>query len=155
MIMSVGHDIAQLPHFCIYWVNEPDKRLFFKAILYYWCKCSISTYWNGKLGLFLKKKKDVTIQQQYICKLSTSNFKCHSCTFNRTRALIESSICKLWKLSPFFFHNISCMPTFLTCKRSECSFHVCEFMTYATYRTDRQVLREQSQQPLVSECQTQ
>lgn len=53
-----------------------------------------------------KKKKDVTIQQQYICKFSTSNFKCHSCTFNRTCALIESSICKLWKQNPFFLSYI-------------------------------------------------
>ncbi len=93
--------------------NESGKRIFFKAILYYWCKCSISTYWNEKRDVFSsKKKKDVTIQQQYICTFSTSNFKCHSCTFNRTRALTENSICKLWKRSPFFFHNISRMPTF-------------------------------------------
>lgn len=108
MIMSVGHDIAQLPHFFAFTrVDEPGKLIFFKAILYYWCKCSISTYWNGKLDVFFSKKKNnVTIQQQYICKFSTSNFKCHSCTFNRTCALIESSICKLWKQNPFFLSYI-------------------------------------------------
>lgn len=72
------------PVFCIYWVDEPGKLIFSKLF----CIIDVNaqfllTEMESLMSFPQQKKKErrtITIQQQYICKFSTSNFKCHSCT---------------------------------------------------------------------------